>query len=74
MKTSDTIKYYLKARTPEGLRFLMVQNSTKANKYYGYDIIFANGFWYAWFEDSTDREMLTDDTINGHKGQRVQEV
>lgn len=68
MKTPNHIKYYLKAKTPEGLRVLMTNNSIKANTYYGYTIIYAEGFWYAWFEDTTDREMGKDDTIASSKG------
>ena len=70
MKTPNHIKYYLKARTAEGLRVLMTQNSINANTYYGYEIIYAEGFWYAWFEDTVDREMNKNDIIDSGKGQR----
>lgn len=46
----------------------MTQNSINANTYYGYEIIYAEGFWYAWFEDSIDREMNKNGTIDGSKG------
>lgn len=53
----------------------MFQNNVKTNMYYNYEIMFANGFWYAWFEATADK-MLTEkyDTIDGRKGQRSQEV
>lgn len=47
----------------------MTNNSIKANTYYGYTIIYAEGFWYAWYEDTVDREIKTNDTIDINKGQ-----
>lgn len=69
MKTPDHIKYYLKASSPEALKILMFQNNVKTNMYYNYEIMFANGFWFAWYEATADK-MLTEkyDTIDGRKG------
>lgn len=71
----DNVKHYLKAITPEGLKSLMIANNFKAGKYYRYDIIFANGFWFAWYEEVLSEIALEKyATIDGRKGQRGEEV
>jgi len=50
MKNVDVIKFYLKAKSPEGLKLLMINNNISKNSYHDYAIIFAGGFWYAWYE------------------------
>lgn len=51
-KTLDDVKYFLKAKKPETLQVLMVENNIKTQAYHDYRIVFADGFWYAWFEGS----------------------
>lgn len=43
-------KDYLKAKTPEGLKLLMIKNNLKTNSYHDYNIIHDGQFWFAWFE------------------------
>ena len=53
----------------------MIANNFKAGKYYRYDIIFANGFWFAWYEEVLSEIALEKyATIDGRKGQRGEEV
>jgi len=54
MKNVDVIKFYLKAKSPEGLKLLMINNNITKASYHPYDIMFAGGFWYAWYEASSD--------------------
>jgi len=54
MKNVDVIKFYLKAKSPEGLKSLMLTNNVKRSAYHSYDIMFVGGFWYAWFEASSE--------------------
>jgi hypothetical protein len=53
-KNELTIKDFVKAKTPEELQKKMLLNSIKTKAYHDYRIIFANGFWYAWFEMNAD--------------------
>lgn len=55
MKTGDVIKSYLKAKNPETLKVLMLNNNIKRAAYHSYDIVFADGFWFAWYEVSADQ-------------------
>lgn len=49
---SFNIPHFLKARSPDGLRALMLENNNKRGcEFQYYQIVFADGFWYAWFYD-----------------------
>jgi hypothetical protein len=75
MKNPNDVFYYLKSRSAESLKNLMIQNNIKRNMYFSYKIIYAEGFWYAWFEAPMDEALMEAyDNINGRKGQRSQEV
>lgn len=53
----DFIPSFLKAKSPEILRGLMLRNNAKYGimfKYY--DIQFAQGYWWAWFNVSIGAE------------------
>jgi len=50
MKQITDCKDYLKAKTPEGLKVLMIKNNLKTNKYHDYRIIHDGSFWFAWYE------------------------
>ena len=48
--SSTRIPSFLKARSPQGLRRLMLLNNTNNATFYQYfDIQFVGGFWFAWF-------------------------
>jgi len=49
MFSEQTIKQFLKAKTVEGLQVLMLRNNIKRAAFFDYQIIFANGYWYAFF-------------------------
>lgn len=64
MSQVNKIKRFLKAKNPEALEVLMLNNNIATNAYYNYDIVFANGVWFAWFEQDAS-ELLK---------QRVKEI
>lgn len=43
-------KDYLKAKTPEGLKLLMIRNNLATNAYHDYNIMHDGNSWFAWFE------------------------
>ena len=49
-ESSASIPSFLTARSPEGLRRLMLRNNAKHAMFFKYfDIQFVNGRWYAWY-------------------------
>lgn len=71
----EQLPHYFKALSPEGLKSLMMSNNLKKGKYYRYEVMFANGFWYAWYEEIVDEvELSKYANIDRRKGQRSQEV
>lgn len=50
----DKIPNYIKAKSPQGLRRLMLANNVRHATEFRYSIIFANGEWYAWYYLTTD--------------------
>lgn len=73
MQTVDDVLFFLKAKSPQGLRVLMARNNIKKRTYHTYQIIFAEGFWYAWYEGSRSEELESGD-IDVSEGQRTSEV
>jgi hypothetical protein len=69
MKTLNDTKFYLKAKTAEGLKILMLRNNISRQAYHGYTIIFADGFWFAWYDGPVD-EFVTEklNAIDGRQG------
>ena len=59
-KNSSVIKFFLKAKRPEGLRILMLQNNAKSGAYHDYRVMFAEGFWYAWY-DGDSQELIREE-------------
>ena len=49
-KDLGDIKSFLKSKKPEKLTDLMLENNIKTRCYHDYRIVFADGFWYAWYE------------------------
>lgn len=55
---SRLIPQYVSARSPQGLRRVMLMNNARTGYFYNYfDIQFAEGKWYAWYF----REVGSDD-------------
>jgi hypothetical protein len=54
IKTVDNIKYFLKSRTPEQLQVEIFKNNLRYKCYFDYQIMFANGSWFAWYEYTSD--------------------
>lgn len=50
MKQPSDLKDYLKAKSPESLKVLMLKNNIKTNAYHDYVIIYDGQNWFAWFE------------------------
>lgn len=54
-KTPSIIKSYVKAKSPEALKLLMIKNNVDTNKYYAYSIVHDGTSWFAWFDfDASD--------------------
>jgi hypothetical protein len=49
-KNSGNIKSFLKHKNPNKLTDLMLENNLRTKSYHDYRIVFAEGFWYAWYE------------------------
>jgi hypothetical protein len=49
-KKPTHIKDYLKAKSPENLKILMLKNSLKTQTYHDYFITHDGQNWFAWFE------------------------
>lgn len=50
MKNLGYIKFFLKAKTPELLQEMMLQNNLKTSCYHDYKIMYVEKFWFAWYE------------------------
>jgi len=54
-KKPSVIKSYVKAKSPESLKILMIRNNIETNSYYSYSIVHDGSFWFAWFDfDASD--------------------
>ena len=59
------IPNYLKARSPQGLRRLMLLNNARASSFYEYlNIQFIpdakGGYWYCWYYKDVDNQDIQD--------------
>jgi len=60
-KKPTHIKHYLKSKSPESLKALMLKNSIDKKHYFDYFIVHDGIYWFAWYEwdtDSTLEEMV----------------
>lgn len=58
------IPNYIKAKSEQGLRKLMLQTNLKTRMEYRYfDIQFTNGYWFAWFYQDIDLNKLFEDKL-----------
>lgn len=55
IKQPSDCKDYLKAKSAEGLKILMIRNNLQKNAYHNYEIIHDGSFWYAWFEFDAEK-------------------
>ena len=62
-KDIGNIKSFLKHKDATKLTDLMIENNIKTRCYHDYKIIYAEGFWYAWFE--VDINDLIKEKLNG---------
>lgn len=46
----STVKVYLKSKTEDGIINKQFQNNQKFSTPFDYKIIYAKGFWWAWFD------------------------
>jgi len=49
MVSLNNIPTYLKAKSPQGLRRLMLSNNVKHGGIFEYQIMFVGEYWYAWY-------------------------
>jgi DNA primase len=66
-KKPSTIKHYLKAKSPELLKALMLKNGIEKRCYIDYLINHDGQNWFAWYDwdsDSSIVEMVELDEIN----------
>jgi hypothetical protein len=57
-KKPSTIKHYLKAKSPEVLKALMLKNSIEKRCYFDYAINHDGSNWFAWFDWDSDEAAL----------------
>lgn len=50
------IPNYIKARSPQRLRVLMFQNNLRKSHEFKYMIQFAQGYWWAWYDEKAKPE------------------
>jgi hypothetical protein len=46
----ERIKNFLKAKKPETLQVLMLENNLQKDFFFNYSIVYADGFWFAWYD------------------------
>lgn len=66
-KTLNDIKYFLKSKTAKGLQLEMYKNNIKTRAYHDYRVIYADGYFYAWFENAAqnfEKEALNDKPVD----------
>jgi hypothetical protein len=71
IKTVDNIKYFLKAKKADQLQVEILKNNLRHRCYFDYNIIYAEGYWYAWYEHTSDVLLgkgLKDANESGNKG------
>ena len=56
-KKPTHIKDYLKAKSPEALKVLMLRNSLKTSCYHDYYITHDGSNWFAWFEVDVEQSL-----------------
>ena len=62
MELRPTLKNYITAKSPMGLRRLMLQNNAKKGFTFKYsDIQFVKGKWYAWYDEYISNAALSED-------------
>jgi hypothetical protein len=69
-KKPTHVKDYLKAKSPENLKILMLKNSIKMGMYHDYIITHDGSNWFAWFEIDAESMLekefkrLSDEELN----------
>lgn len=66
-KKPSHVKHYLKSKSPETLKVLMIKNNVEKKHYFDYQIVHDGTNWFAWYEWDIDypfSEELNEDNIN----------
>lgn len=63
-KKPSTIKHYLKAKSPEVLKALQLENSIKKKCYFDYIIKFDGQYWFAWYDWEAEASQMTTVELN----------
>lgn len=67
-KKPSTVKHYLKAKSPELLKALMLKNSIEKKCYFDYIINHDGQSWFAWYDwdsDESVKQMVELNEVNG---------
>lgn len=61
MSFKPTIKNFVSAKSPIGLRRAMFRNNAKKMQTFKYsDIQFVNGKWFAWYEEVIEEKVINE--------------
>ena len=63
-KKPSHVKHYVKAKSPEILKALMLKNSIEKKCYFDYVIVHDGSFWFAWFDWDSEEALITMAEIN----------
>lgn len=48
---------YIRAKTPEGLKQLCLQNSVSRGYYFRYSVVYDGKNWFAWYEEDASEQI-----------------
>lgn len=66
----DKIPNFVKAKSPEGLRRVMLMNNIRnAMQFVYHDIQFVNGYWFAWYYEQSQFNEVATSAINNGSGE-----
>lgn len=54
-KKPSHVKHYIRSKTAEGLKALMIDNNAKKMRYFDYEIVHDGTNWFAWYEWDVDQ-------------------
>jgi hypothetical protein len=63
-KKPSHIKYYLKSKSPESLKVLMLKNNVEKQHYFDYQIIHDGSNWFAWYEWDSENLLMENNEAN----------
>lgn len=69
-KKPSHVKHYIRSKTAEGLKALMIDNNVKKKHYFDYQIVHDGANWFAWYEWDIEGQLseVMDETNNQRSG------